>query len=71
MSIVLGVECFRDHRYNSATQQWEVLVSWRGLQDIEDSWEPLETMLRDVPVLVANYAEQQQDEEFKAQLDKA
>ncbi|KAK1935651.1 hypothetical protein P3T76_010346 [Phytophthora citrophthora] len=69
--IVLGVACFRDHRYNTTTNQWELLVSWRGLQNIEDSWEPLQAMQRDVPNLVANYAEHQADEVFHAQLDEA
>ncbi|KAE9344078.1 hypothetical protein PF008_g9395 [Phytophthora fragariae] len=69
--IVLGVERIREHRFNPITKQWELLVSWRGLQEIEDSWEPLVNMVHDVPVLVANYAEQQQDEEFRGQSQRS
>ncbi|GMF32980.1 unnamed protein product [Phytophthora fragariaefolia] len=69
--IVLGVERIREHRFNPITKQWELLVSWGGLQEIEDSWEPLANMVHDVPVLVANYAEQQQDEGFRGQVSEA
>jgi hypothetical protein len=31
------------------TLEWEVLVSWRGLERIEDSWEPVESIIQDVP----------------------
>ncbi|KAE8999996.1 hypothetical protein PF011_g14385 [Phytophthora fragariae] len=69
--IVLGVERIRELGFNPITKQWELLVSWRGLQEIEDSWEPLANMVYDVPVLVANYAEQQQDKEFRGQVSEA
>ena len=29
--------------------EWRVLVSWRGLEHIDDSWEPIEVLLEDVP----------------------
>ena len=29
--------------------EWRVLVSWHGLERIEDSWEPIEVLLEDVP----------------------
>uniref|UniRef100_A0AAV1UXC0 Chromo domain-containing protein n=1 Tax=Peronospora matthiolae TaxID=2874970 RepID=A0AAV1UXC0_9STRA len=29
---------------------------WRGLQDIENFWEPARSIQHDVPVLVARYA---------------
>ncbi|OWZ03288.1 hypothetical protein PHMEG_00025007 [Phytophthora megakarya] len=69
--IVLGVECFRDHRYNTETKKWELLVSWRGQQHIEDSWEPLQAMQCDVPNLMADYAEHKDGEVFHAQLNEA
>ncbi|KAG3019397.1 hypothetical protein PC121_g13424 [Phytophthora cactorum] len=30
----------------------EIKVHWRGLDEIEDSWEPAVTLLQDVPVVV-------------------
>ncbi|OWZ01299.1 hypothetical protein PHMEG_00027342, partial [Phytophthora megakarya] len=53
--MLLGVNGFRDHRFNEESRRWELLVSWVGLQAIEDSWEPLSTLLQDVPVKVRDY----------------
>ena len=33
----------------NADQEWVILVSWRGLERIEDSWEPIDVLLEDVP----------------------
>ncbi|TDH66144.1 uncharacterized protein CCR75_005764 [Bremia lactucae] len=38
-----------------------IVLGWRGLQDIEDSWEPLVSMIRDVLVLIKEYVMQQKD----------
>lgn len=35
--MVLGVDSIRNHRLNSERKRWELLVSWVGLQAIEDS----------------------------------
>ncbi|OWZ10418.1 hypothetical protein PHMEG_00016736 [Phytophthora megakarya] len=40
------------HRFNESTQEWELLMSWSGLQDEENAWEPFKTMQYDVPGLV-------------------
>lgn len=62
--IVLGVEKILEHRYNSATREHELLISWIGLEAIEDSWEPLNSMLADIPIKVKEYATQQGDSEL-------
>ncbi|KAE8969903.1 hypothetical protein PR003_g28562, partial [Phytophthora rubi] len=66
--IVMAVEQIREHRYNNVAQQWELLVSWRGLQYVEDSWEPLSSLLQDVPALVKAYIENHGDDDLQAQL---
>ncbi|OWZ07275.1 hypothetical protein PHMEG_00020358 [Phytophthora megakarya] len=35
--MMLGVEAIRDHRFNDTLSRWELLISWIGLQAIEDS----------------------------------
>ncbi|KAJ0408407.1 hypothetical protein ATCC90586_009182 [Pythium insidiosum] len=50
--IVTAVREIRDHRYNRAAKQWELLVSWRGLQEIEGLWELLSSLKREIPVMV-------------------
>ncbi|KAG2789690.1 hypothetical protein PC129_g11034 [Phytophthora cactorum] len=39
-------------RYNMNEKHHEIKVHWRGLDEIEDSWEPAVTLLQDVPVVV-------------------
>jgi transposase InsO family protein len=53
--IVLGVRGISRHRRNAESNEWELLVSWQGLQDVENSWEPFDSMLADVPALVRQY----------------
>ncbi|OWZ13978.1 hypothetical protein PHMEG_00012616 [Phytophthora megakarya] len=67
--MLLGVDKFIEHRYNPERGRWELLVSWLGLQAIEDSWEPLSTLLQDVPVKVCEYANASGSDELCAQLD--
>jgi hypothetical protein len=38
-------------RYVAAKKAYEVLVKWRGLQDLESSWEPAASIKEDVPAL--------------------
>lgn len=37
--INLGVRAVRGGRYNKRAKEWELLVSWSGLEDSEDSWD--------------------------------
>ncbi|ETP52145.1 hypothetical protein F442_02795 [Phytophthora nicotianae P10297] len=39
-------------RYNQQEKHHEIKVRWRGLDVIEDSWEPADILLQDVPVAV-------------------
>ncbi|KAJ0405364.1 hypothetical protein P43SY_000243 [Pythium insidiosum] len=53
--MVLAVDRIVKHQYNTAKQQWELLISWKGLQTTQDSWEPLTRIAMDIPVMVAEY----------------
>lgn len=35
--MLLEVQAFQAHRFNTTLGIWQLLVSWRGLQDIDDS----------------------------------
>ena len=35
--------------------QIQLLVSWKGFEDVEMSWEPIKTLLEDIPTLVKAY----------------
>ncbi|KAJ8564243.1 hypothetical protein ON010_g7105 [Phytophthora cinnamomi] len=45
------VEALRDCRVSPDTHQWEILIKWFGLNDIEASWELAEVIETDVSVL--------------------
>ncbi|POM76483.1 Hypothetical protein PHPALM_6268 [Phytophthora palmivora] len=47
--MLLGVDKFIDHRFNSALNRWELLVFLIGQQAIENPCQPLTTLLQDVP----------------------
>ncbi|OWY95405.1 hypothetical protein PHMEG_00034596, partial [Phytophthora megakarya] len=42
--IVLKVEAILEHRWNDDMKDYELRISWEGLESIEDSWEPLRAM---------------------------
>lgn len=44
------VDQFKSIRYSQQQQRYEVLVSWRGLAEVDDSWEPAMNLLTDLPV---------------------
>ena len=50
------VKEFRDARVDPETGKLQFLVSWKGFTEADDSWEDLENLHLDVPVLVAQYS---------------
>ncbi|POM74001.1 Hypothetical protein PHPALM_9096 [Phytophthora palmivora] len=49
------VEVFRDIRYNSVANQWEIEVKWLGLDDLENTWEAYSSLQVDVPAAEWNH----------------
>ncbi|RHY11891.1 hypothetical protein DYB36_012780, partial [Aphanomyces astaci] len=41
-----------DARYVPTTNVFELLIKWRGLQHVENSWEPADNIFADVPVML-------------------
>ncbi|POM71697.1 Hypothetical protein PHPALM_11700 [Phytophthora palmivora] len=41
----MEVNNIREHRFRPERRDYELPISWRGLEEIEDSWEPFVTML--------------------------
>ncbi|KAE9344158.1 hypothetical protein PF008_g9348 [Phytophthora fragariae] len=52
------IEGLKACRLSPETHRWEVQVKWFGLDDIEQSWEPAETIRSDVPVLFQQFVEE-------------
>ncbi|TYZ59606.1 hypothetical protein PybrP1_002125 [[Pythium] brassicae (nom. inval.)] len=57
--LVLEVRSIVGHHFGSAPGEWQVLVAWRRLQGEENSWEPLGSIVADIPELVSQYVTQQ------------
>jgi hypothetical protein len=55
--IILDVKQIKQHRWSSLHSDYELFISWRGLEVIEDSWEPFASIARDVRVLVDSYVQ--------------
>ncbi|EGZ13048.1 hypothetical protein PHYSODRAFT_512116 [Phytophthora sojae] len=68
--IVLTVAELKDHRWNSAKRCFEVLVGWKGLEPIEDSWESLSSLYKDIPVMVKQYASGKSNLEFVSAVEQ-
>jgi hypothetical protein len=65
------VEKFAGHRYNESEARYELFVRWKGFEELETSWEPLQVMLEDVTVRVKAYVEQlNPSDESKAALQR-
>ncbi|GMF42547.1 unnamed protein product [Phytophthora fragariaefolia] len=64
--IVLGLEAILQHRFNEVSQQYELLISWTGLESIEDSWESFAMMLADIPTKVKEYVALQNDTQLRS-----
>ncbi|OWZ17008.1 hypothetical protein PHMEG_0009113 [Phytophthora megakarya] len=44
--IILAVDELSEHRWNSDIMDYEIRVSWKGLQQIEDSFEPVQSLVK-------------------------
>ena len=42
-------------RYNRSQSYYETLISWRGLDEIHNSWEPVQQIFHDVPELFLDF----------------
>lgn len=62
--IILAVDSLKDHRWNSATNAFDLLVSWKGLQSIEDSYEPMTDLAKEIRILVERYVDQAAEEQL-------
>ncbi|ETL88290.1 hypothetical protein L917_12623 [Phytophthora nicotianae] len=50
--IILAINELKKHHWNGSIKNYEILVSWKGLESVEDSWEPLTSLAKEVLVLL-------------------
>ncbi|KAE8997590.1 hypothetical protein PR001_g19545 [Phytophthora rubi] len=63
--LVLSVNELKEARWNKEKKDYEVLVSWKGLESIEDSWEPTAQLSKDIPVLLTQFAAKSNNRKFE------
>ncbi|KAE9020694.1 hypothetical protein PF010_g6585 [Phytophthora fragariae] len=66
--IILRVRELIRNRWNDQSRSYEILVWWHGLEAIEDSWEPLSAMYKDVSTLVQAYVASAKDSKLERHL---
>jgi hypothetical protein len=52
---VAVVDHIRDIRNNATTGAPELLIHWKGYDDIHDTWEPFDVMQQDIPAMVSSF----------------
>ena len=50
------IKHLKNIRKNPMTNELEILVSWKGFSDTDDSWEPLRTLFEDLRAKIEAYA---------------
>ncbi|KAJ8556832.1 hypothetical protein ON010_g9133 [Phytophthora cinnamomi] len=68
--MVPTVSKLNDYRWSREKKDSEVLVTWRCLESIEDSWEPTQQLRKDIPVLLKQYAVDTKDQKFVQHVNK-
>ncbi|OWY95669.1 hypothetical protein PHMEG_00034262 [Phytophthora megakarya] len=62
---VLTVEAFLDYMWNAPKKDYDILVSWKGLEPIVDSLESAKFLARGIPVLLNEFAVAREDARFE------
>lgn len=65
------VQALRTCRLSPDTQRWKIQVQWVGLDEIEASWEPAETVQEDVQVFYQAYVDEQSDGDDRRRMAEA
>jgi hypothetical protein len=61
---IFDVEKLQEHRWHKEMQDYEVKIKWKGLDSIEDSWEPLQKLFKEIPTLLSQYIEETKDKQL-------
>ncbi|ETO99432.1 hypothetical protein F441_23155, partial [Phytophthora nicotianae CJ01A1] len=68
--IVSKVNRLNKHRWIDQKQVYELLLSWCGLEPIEDSWEPFRSLAQGIPALTRTYVEAAEDAKLATAFQK-
>ncbi|KAE8966924.1 hypothetical protein PR001_g28252 [Phytophthora rubi] len=62
---ILSVNELLNYTWNSTKKDYDILVSWKGLEPIEDSNESAKSLAKDIPTLLKQFAERCGDSRFE------
>ena len=65
------VEKIVSARYVESKRVYEVLIKWRGLQEVESSWEPASNIQEDVPALFTAFCKAEKKTNIVKKMSKA
>lgn len=65
------VERLEECRFSTETKAFELRVEWRGLDSIEDSWEPASNIQENVPVLYRAFVRAHSEEAVVKRMTRA
>lgn len=64
------VESLLECRFNDEIVEWEFRVRWKGFDEVDDSWEPLNQLLTTIPDVVDGFVASIVDENIKTRLQE-
>ena len=65
------VEEILELRFNQELRQHQVLIRWKGFDDEQPGWEPLDTIAQDIPDFLEKFLDQHSDKDLVAQARKS
>ncbi|KAJ0406597.1 hypothetical protein ATCC90586_003108 [Pythium insidiosum] len=67
---VMTVDKLLEHRWHKGKKDFELLVAWKGLEPIENSWETLASLYKDIPVMVKTYTSASKDQALQRRVEQ-
>ncbi|KAJ0408589.1 hypothetical protein P43SY_008936 [Pythium insidiosum] len=67
---VMTVDKLLEHRWHKGKKNFELLVAWKGLEPIENSWETLASLNKDIPVMVKTYTSASKDQALQRRVEQ-
>ncbi|ETP02542.1 hypothetical protein F441_20401 [Phytophthora nicotianae CJ01A1] len=58
---LLAVNELLDYRWNTTKKDYDILVSWKGMEPIKDSWESVKSLAKDILVLLKQFTAGRED----------
>jgi transposase InsO family protein len=68
--LYITIQEIKEIRYNQTYDGWEVYVRWTGLEEIESTWEKLQDIYHDAPVVAQKFVASIKDRKLREKVEK-